>query len=261
MTILKHELKQSRRSLLIWTGSIGFFILICVFLYPEMKQEMAGISSLFASMGAFTAAFGMDRLDFGTLTGFYAIECGNILGISGALFASLIGVNILSKEEKEGTAEFLLSHPISRFRLVTEKLLALLAQLVILNAAVFLLSALSLIMIGEEVPWQEISLLHFAFFLVQIELCALCFCISAFLRQGGPGAGMGLAIFMYFLNIIANISKNADFLKYITPFGYAEGADLISSMALDGSMTAAGMGLGIAGILCGYLKYCRKDIR
>ena len=52
MTILKHELTQSRRSLLIWTGSIGFFILICVFLYPEMKQEMAGISSLFASMGA-----------------------------------------------------------------------------------------------------------------------------------------------------------------------------------------------------------------
>ena len=82
---------------------------------------------------------------------------------------------------------------------------------------------------------QEISLLHFAFFLVQIELwCALLLHFPPFSARADREPN-GLAIFMYFLNIIANISKNADFLKYITPFGYAEGADLISSMALDGS--------------------------
>lgn len=90
----------------------------------EPTGELDGISEVFASMGSFTAAFGMDRLGFGTLVGFYAIECGNILGLGGAFFASLCAVNMLSKEERDRTAEFLLSHPVSRRRVVTEKLAA-----------------------------------------------------------------------------------------------------------------------------------------
>ena len=64
----------------------------------------------------------MDRLNFGTLIGFYAIECGNVLGLGGAFYAALCAAAILSKEEKERTAEFLLTHPVSRIRIITEKL-------------------------------------------------------------------------------------------------------------------------------------------
>ena len=83
MILIKHELKQGWKSLAIWTASIGFFIIICVFLYPEMKGEMEDMNEMFSSMGAFSSAFGMDRLNFGTLIGFYATECGNILGLGG----------------------------------------------------------------------------------------------------------------------------------------------------------------------------------
>mgnify|MGYP007094732312 CR=1 FL=1 len=96
MTLVRHELRQGKTSLLIWTASIGFLLAICVFLFPEMKGQMDGISDVFASMGSFTAAFGMDRLNFGTLVGFYAIECGNVLGLGGAFYAALCAVGILS---------------------------------------------------------------------------------------------------------------------------------------------------------------------
>ena len=114
MTLIRHELKQAWKALLIWTLSIGAFIVICLFMYPEMKSQMNSISSIFASMGAFSSAFGLDTLDFGSLKGFYGIECGNILGIGGALFAALLGISALSREEKDGTAELLLTHPLSR---------------------------------------------------------------------------------------------------------------------------------------------------
>lgn len=81
MTIVKHELKQGKSSFLIWTAAIAMLLAVCVFLFPEMKGEMDGISDIFASMGSFIAAFGMDRLNFGTIVGFYAIECGNVLGL------------------------------------------------------------------------------------------------------------------------------------------------------------------------------------
>ena len=111
MTIVKHELKQGKIAFAIWTTSIAFLLVVCVFLFPDIKGEMESVGDIFASMGSFTDAFGMDRLNFGTLIGFYAIECGNVLGLGGAFFASLIAVSALSKEEKDKTAEFLLTHP------------------------------------------------------------------------------------------------------------------------------------------------------
>ena len=261
MTLIKHELRQGWKSLLIWTISIGFFVAMCVFMYPEMESEMENVDDLFSSMGAFTAAFGMDRLNFGTLIGFYAVECGNILGIGGSFFASLIGISILSKEEKERTAEYLLTHPISRTRIITEKLASVMIQIVIMNAVIFILSITSTAMIGEDIPWKEISLLHLAYFLIQIELAGICFGISAFLRNGGIGIGLGIAAVMYFLNIVANISESVEFLKYITPFGYAEGADIITDMTLDSGKIVLGMGFAVIGIILAYWQYSRKDIQ
>ena len=89
MTLIKHELKQGKISFFIWTASIGFLLVACVFLFPEMKGQMGNVNDVFASMGSFTEAFGMDRLDFGALIGFYAVECGNILGLGGAFYAAL----------------------------------------------------------------------------------------------------------------------------------------------------------------------------
>ena len=98
MTLIKHELRQGWKSLIIWTVSIGFFVSICVFMYPEMGNQMEDVNDMFSSMGSFTSAFGMDRLNFGTLIGFYAIECGNILGIGGSFFAALLGISALAKD-------------------------------------------------------------------------------------------------------------------------------------------------------------------
>lgn len=260
MTLTKHELRQGWKLTAIWTAGIGFFIAICVFMFPEMASEMKTVSKIFASMGAFTAAFGMDRLNFGTLTGFYAIECGNILGIGGALYAAMMASNLLCKEEKDRTAEFLLTHPVTRMQVLAGKLAAMLLQTVALNAIAFLLAVGSVAAIGLDIPWKELSLLHLSCFLVQVELEGICFGISAFLRHSGMGIGMGITISMYFLNILANLSRNAKFLKYITPFSFAEGADIVSDGKLNTAYLAVGLCFTAIGIAAAFWKYTRKDI-
>lgn len=260
MTLVKHELRQGKTSFLIWTASIGFLLAICIFLFPEMKGQMDSVNDVFASMGSFTEAFGMDRLSFGTLIGFYAVECGNVLGLGGAFYAAFCAVGILSKEEKDKTAEFLLTHPVSRKRIITEKLIAVLIQITAMNIIIFALSVGSIAVVGEAIPWEEISLLHLAYYLLQVELAGICFGISAFLRKGSAGVGLGIAAMMYFLNLIANIADVAEFLKYITPFGYCEGADIVSSGGLDITLVAIGAVIGIGGIILAYLKYTKKDI-
>lgn len=260
MTLIKHELRQGKLSLAIWSIAISFLLVVCIFLFPEMKGEMDGVSDVFASMGSFTQAFGMDRLNFGTLIGYYAIECGNVLGLGGAFFAALTAVSALAKEEKEHTAEFLLTHPVKRSSVVTEKLIAVLLQIIVLNAVVLGLSLISMICIKEDIPWKELLLIHLAYFLVQIELAGICYGISAFLKRGSTGIGLGIAVIMYFLNLIANITESTEFLTYITPFGYAEGADIVTNGNLDITLVLIGMGFAVIGIGSAYWKYCRKDI-
>ena len=261
MTIVKHELRQGKISFLIWTASVGFLLTVCVFLFPEMKGEMDGVSEMFSSMGSFTAAFGMDKLNFGTLMGYYAIECGNVLGLGGAFYAALCAVGILSKEEKDRTAEFLLTHPVSRVRIITEKLIAVLIQITALNLIIYALSVGSMAAIGENIPWAEMNLLHLAYYILQLELAGICFGISAFMRKGNVGIGLGIAAIMYFLNLIANIAEVAEFLKYITPFGYCDGADIVTNSSLDTALVAVGVTIGIIGIISAYMKYTKKDIQ
>lgn len=245
---------------MIWTGVTALLIAISVFIFPEMKDEMSGVNEMFSSMGSFTAAFGMDRLNFGTLIGYYSMECGNTLGLGGAFFAALTAGGIISKEEKDKTAEFLLTQPVSRFRVITEKLVAVSIQIIALNLTVYAVSAGSIILIGENIPWKEFNLIHSAYFILQMELAGISFGISSFIRKGSAGIGIGIAAAMYFLNLISNITKSADFLKYITPFGYSDGADIITNGSLDGVLVAIGCLLGIAGIAAAYIKYTTKDI-
>ena len=211
-------------------------------------------------MGSFSQAFGMDRINFGEFIGFFGVECGNVLGLGGAFFAALLGISALSKEEKEHTAEFLLTHPVSRTRIITEKLCAVIAQIVILNLVVIAVTVLSVLIIGEEADEKTLALLFLSFLLMQLEVAAVTFGISAFLRRGSLGIGLGLAAVFYFMNIVANLIDETKFLKYITPFGYTESADIIADGALNGGYAAVGMAIAALGIILAFWKYGRKDI-
>ena len=260
MTVFFHELKRGKVSLLIWSCAIAFMLGICVLIYPEMKTQMSGISELFADMGSSSDAFGMDKINFGTFIGYFGVECGNVLGLGGALFASILGISALAKEEKEHTAEFLLTHPVSREKVLAEKLLTVFSQIIILNLVSAIVTVLSVLAVGESVDAKVMLLLFLAYFMMQIEISAVTFGISAFLKGNGLGIGLGITVLMYFLNIMANLTENAKFLKYITPFGYTEGADIISNSAIEVKYLAAGLVFTVTGLVAAFLKYRKKDI-
>ena len=136
MPLILHELRKNCLAVLIWTTAITFMLGVTIVIFPEMAGQMGEMENMFAEMGAFTEAFGMDRINFGEFSGYFGIECGNVLGMGGAFFAAVAGIAALSSEESHNTAEFLLSHPISRARVVTLKLLSVISQIIILNVVV-----------------------------------------------------------------------------------------------------------------------------
>ena len=260
MTLILHELKRNRIALIIWCYALAVMLGVCVFIYPEMAEQMDEMSEMFANMGEFSAAFGMDQLKIGEFMDFFALECGETLGLGGAIFAAILGGAILSKEEKEHTSEFLLTHPLSRTGIVTCKLLSVLAQILILNLAAVAITSVAALAIEVEVHAGKMALLFLSCFLVQLEIAALSFCVSTFLPRGGLGIGLGIALLFYFANIVANITEAAEPLKYLTPFAYADGAYIIANTSLEIKYVIIGVALTVASIGLSYWRYTKKDI-
>ncbi len=260
MTILLHELKQNRVSLIIWSAVLSFMLGVTIVVYPQMSAQMGELNDMLGSMGAFSDAFGMGQLNFSEFTDYFAIECGNVLGLGGALFAAILGISALSAEEREHTAEFLLTHPIPRHRVVLEKLLSVISRLLILNSAIFAISIIGILAIRADVDMGKISLLFLAYLILQIEIAAISFGLSAFIRRGGIALGLGLALGFYFMNLISNLAEELTFLKYVSPFGYTDSGAILKQGTLPLKYLLPGMFLTAAGVLIAFLKYRKKDI-
>lgn len=260
MPVFRFDMARGRKALIVWASSIGFLLMVCVLMFPEMKGQMAAVSRVFANMRIFTQMFGMDKLDFGTLIGFYGIECGNILGIGGAMFAGLLGISALSREEHEHTAEFLLTHPIKRLSAALQKLLAVIVQIFLLNLVCFLVSLLSILMVKEPLPLKELALLHTAYLLLQLEIGCLCFGLSAFMRRSSAGIGLGLVMALYFINLFRKIGASAAFLRYVTPYAYADAADVLEKGGFPLNLVLLGWAFALLTLAAGTFHYTRKDI-
>ena len=259
MTIFRKELRSGAVSFLVWTAVIGGLMAVCVALYPSMAGSMGDMSALFADMGDFSAAFGLDKLQFGTIMGFYGTECGNILGLGGAFFAALTAMGLLAGEEGGHTAEFLLTHPVSRVRIAAEKLAALAAMVLALNLICFACGAVSILAIGEDAEWSGLLRYHGELLLMHLEVGGLCFGLSSLLRRSSFGLAMGLAAALYFLGLIINMDAGLEPLRFVTPYYYADASRVFAGEALAGPILT-GCALGALGITYGIRRYARKDI-
>ena len=260
MTVFFHEIKRGRTALTIWTAALAFMLGVCVFIYPEMAGDMEELSSMFADMGSFSSAFGLDRLNFGEFMGFFGVECGNTLGIGGTIFAAVLGISALANEERDRTAEWLLTHPVSRARVVVQKLAAVMVQVLVFNAVIAAVTAGAIVAIGEQVAGVEIALIFAAYTLMQLCVAALAFGVSAFLRRGGMAIGIGGAFGLYFLNILANLTEDAKPLKYLTPLSFADSAYIMDHHALDGAYVAVSAVIAVTVLTAGTVYYLKKDI-
>lgn len=136
----------------------------------------------------------------------------------------------------------------------------MIVQIIILNTAAVGITALSTIMIGESPDIKPLVLTFAAYLIMQMEIAAICFGISAFIGRSGLGLGLGLAAAFYFLNIVANLIESAEFLKYVTPFGCTDSADIIADGRIEMKYLAVGIVMTFIGIGAAFWKYRSKDI-
>jgi len=258
--IFKHELKINLRSFLIWTLTIAITDFGFMLMYPSLQDSLKKATDVYSNMGALTAAFGMDRLSMASPLGFYGIEVGAILSLGGALFAAILGTGILSKEEGGHTSEYLFTLPYSRITITVQKVAAVFMLILSFDVVNMLFGFLSFPLINAPIELKELLLYHAAQFTMHIEVASICVLLSAFLKKVSLGSGLGIALLLYFLDMMSRILSQLEFAKYITPFYYSMAADIMVNHKIDSMLLTIGVGLTLLCIFVGTWYYNKRDL-
>ena len=173
--------------------------------------------------------FGVGVFDLTIAVEFFAILFMYILFMA-AIHAAMLGSGIISKEERDKTAEFLLVKPVSRARIMTAKLLAALTLL-----AVFFLvtygSAYGILSYYTKNTSFASDLMKLMASFAAIQLLFLS--VGAFFAgifknpKKSVAAATSVMMIMYLLAVIVDIVEKLDFLKYLTFFKYYDAKDLL----------------------------------
>lgn len=259
-TLYKHELKTYIKSLCIWVMCVGGMGFACIMLFSDLQESMKGMAESFSSMGAFSDAFGMSQLSIATLSGFYATEVGTIHSLGGAMFAAILSTSMLSKEEDGHTSEFLFALPISRFEAINAKWLAISSHIFLFNLLCVLFYLLGIGILGEEMAMREFGIYHLFQFLMQLEIAAICYALSAIMKKNRLGIGLGIVLFLYAYDLITRIIPNLLDYKIISPFSFANAADIFSTGKSDSLAIMTGIIILSASICTANVLYSKRDL-
>lgn len=218
------ELKRNRKNLITWTLIVvGLtFMVLSIFPYmSEMGSEMAIVMDKIPN--EMKKAMGMDNDTWSSILGFYSTYFGIYIVVLIGIYSGSTGASILSKEEREGTSEFLFSKPISRPEIFWTKMGSLFTLMLIIYFIQTGIAALGISLFGpENLAWSKwVAMQINGLFLVLI-FTAFGVLVSFFFRPKKNFMGMivGVVFGMYFISAIAKAADAVNFIGYISPFNY-----------------------------------------
>jgi ABC-2 type transport system permease protein len=265
MTLFSREFKRNFKPLLIWTLAIGAIIFMLLSMFPEFNKQQGGLDAMLKSFpDAMLKAFNLDKIGYGTMLGFYSVQGYMMVTLVGSIYTAVFASGILSREETEKTAEFLLSKPVSRRRVIIEKLMGLFTNILLMNLILTVITVIGFQMDkSSEVNSKTFILLVFlAPVLLHSTFGAIAFFVSGIARKtrNSLSFSMGLVFVTYFLNIMAGISEKYSVIKYLTPFQYINTADIILGGGIQTGYIFVMLGIIFISVATVFWVYERKDI-
>ena len=263
MNIYLHEFKTITRSVITWSIAIFLVMLLYMSVFSSFAADAEVLNEMMAEFPEeFLAAFGMNGVDLSTVLGFFGfiILFAQLLV---AIQAANYGFGLVSVEERELTADFLLTKPVSRPRILSSKLLAALTGLAITNAVIWI-SGFVLIAIfrdGRPYDTNTLLLLLLTITFIQLFFLTVALLISLFtkrIRSVTPYS-MGLVFGLYVLAAFSGMMGDVP-LENITPFKHFEANYIVANGAYNSPLIFLSVALIIISVIGSYVLYSRRDI-
>lgn len=233
---------EQRRALLWWSLGTVAMVLIIVAYYPSVRDDPSltdFMESLPEAAKAFSGGVG---IDFSSPDGWANSQFfANVGPLIFIIYGVILGAGAIGREEDRGTAELLLTTPVTRRRIVIDKALAFVLVLVALGVVLFVS-----LLIGSELFEMSLGAVEVAAASVQSTLLATTFgglalAISAALGPRGHAAAItgAVAFASFILYSLAPVVESLDKVQKASPFYWYQADNPIAN----------GFNLGHTGVL------------
>jgi ABC-2 type transport system permease protein len=263
MNIFIVEMKAHRRSLIIWAFGILIMIAGGMGKYVAFSTSGASIKDLMAQMPrSMQAIMGTGAFDLSKASGFYGVLFLYLV-LMATVHATMLGADIISKEERDKTAEFLMVKPISRNEIITSKLLAATMNILIFNIITL---AISIIIVGKyskgEAVSSDIVTLMSGMLILQLMFMFIGTAIAAICKKPKSATSISTAVLLitFILSIAVDMNSKLESLKYLTPFKYFDAKNLMYGGGFQWSFVILSIIIISASVWITYTFYEKRDM-
>lgn len=228
-TIFWKIIKDRRVSTIIYCLAAVALVWMYIAMYPTITKQTAVMNEAFKNYPkALLKAFGIEQLTFDHLENFLAMEQFSIIWPVMVIFlVAAFASNSLAREIEKGTAEILLSRPISRLKIFFGRYGAAVCILTVFT--VLSTFTVPLIAGAYHIDYQLANYLKTALlgWLFGWSFLSIAFMCSAWFSEKSRVAMSigGLAVIMYVARLVASFIDKLDWLKYLSFFHYFNAND------------------------------------
>ncbi len=263
MKIYWRELRAYRKSTIIWVISLSLLVIMFLSLFPSFSNDVEVSKKILNSLPlAMRNAIGLSVDNFFNIYGYLSYLFTFVM-LAGAVQAMNLGVGILSKEESGKTADFLLTKPVSRISVITNKLAAAVSIIIVTNI-VFISVALSMAAAVSKDGFRvdTFILISIKLLLVQIIFLALGFLLSVIIKKIKSPITISLpTVFSFFIIGTLGAILGNDNVKYLSPFKLYDSDYIIANNAYELKLLLIELAFVVIVITFSYVIYIKKDIR
>ena len=268
VNIYLKELKRNRTAFLVWSIVIVVLISWGMFFYPVvMKDEVVQqLTALFENpfMKGMMAAFGADLEKMADILGFYATYNGMYFMMLVSMYSIMAASRIVSKEEHERTADFLLSRPVTRTEVIVSKVLCWATYIVTINVVMTLVAFIELEILKKEHTYSIRAFLVMSCysFLGTFFFGALGLFLSLLMKRGRNISSImiGIVLGSYFVDAVSNITRQTMLIGFISPFRFVDHDVLRAGYGFEWWRLLYLIGLSAIFIGTSFMIYRKKDI-
>ena len=262
MNIIRRELKANLKSTIFWIAGIIFLITVWMIEFGALSNDPK-INDLLDSMpDAMMNALGMGSMTLSSVGGFISSIYTYIFLILG-IHAVLLGSTILSKEERDRTAEYLFTRPVSRRQVIGSKLVASFINIVILNVITSItILANSSNYAKDNNFYKFIALLGLSTFIFQMVFLSIGMLVSSISKKSKQSGSISLSILVitFLISSLVNMVDKVGYLKYITPFKYFEASKILDNLKLEPEFLILSLAIIVVGIAGTFIFYPSRDL-
>lgn len=262
MNVFAREMRMNSKSTSYYLIAISLIALLLLSFFSVLQVDMKVFTEFMDNFpDPMKAMFSMNADMFTTVLGYYGFIF-SIISIVAAIQAVGLGVGIHSKEIREKTADFLMTKPVSRISIFSQKLLA--SSLLLLISGILYSSFISIFIqyySDNKMDFDVFLKICISYLIMQQTFLAIGVAVSQLIPKIKSVLPVAAGISSFFFAISAfAVTSNEDKLRFITPFQYNRPDSVVQKGVLEVKFIIAAIVIFIICIVFSMIRYSKKDI-